>query len=50
MLSQIDLIVAQVNNLSGVVADLKDRTVQKDKIDEIDTLGDVQYGQYHFLF
>ena len=43
------MIVAQVNDLSSVVADLKDKTVQKDKIDETDTLGHVQYGQCRFF-
>ena len=49
MLSQIDLIVAQVNDLSGVVEDLNSKFVETDRMDETDTVSDVQYGQYRFF-
>ena len=50
MLSQIDFIVAQVNDLSGVVEDLKSKVVETDKMDETGTLDYVQSGQYQYQF
>ena len=38
-----------MNDLSGVVAELKFKVVETDKMDETDTLGDVQYGQCQFF-